>query len=178
MRVENLLNKLVELSDCKDLKQLSVQEQFIQACSKDLALYLRERTFTSIDDLVDHADRYISADRKQEWGFSMKMKAESTKDRDAECFFFHGKGHRVAKCRKIPEGSKFCMQCKRIGHMSSECASARTQQKKPFQKGAVASGLNVILKEEEVIKGTLKLANGRNLQVMDWINSIGWWCYS
>ncbi|XP_067951795.1 microfibrillar-associated protein 1-like [Watersipora subatra] len=61
VRLSTYIDKWVELSNCKDLKELNLREQFIAACPTDLAVHLKEMKFDSCDELAEAADRYLTA---------------------------------------------------------------------------------------------------------------------
>jgi hypothetical protein len=67
-RLSSYLRKWVELSgkgvDYNGLHELIVQEQFLDACPKDLATFLEEQKQQTLNDLIDAADRYLKAHDK------------------------------------------------------------------------------------------------------------------
>ena len=42
-----------------------LREQFLEVCSKDLAVYLKERVIASLEDLTKAADRYLTAHQRR-----------------------------------------------------------------------------------------------------------------
>ena len=68
-RLENYLNKWIELTKIPKtfagMVQLILTEQFISTCSNDLATFLKERTWESLKDLGEIANKYLEAHGKQ-----------------------------------------------------------------------------------------------------------------
>ena len=49
------------ITDYEEFKSLIVQEQFLNQCSKDLTVHLKEREYKSMAELCNQADRYLEA---------------------------------------------------------------------------------------------------------------------
>jgi hypothetical protein len=64
-RLMRYFSRWVELSEIgsgfEELKDLLIREQFIQVCSTDLSLFLRERKPRNIEEVVTLAEWYIVA---------------------------------------------------------------------------------------------------------------------
>lgn len=64
-RARHLLDRWIDLSECdksfEGLEELVLKEQILQSCCKDLAVFLRERKFTSIKELCESAELYRTA---------------------------------------------------------------------------------------------------------------------
>ena len=45
----------------KEVANMFLREQFLEVCPKDLALHLKEKERTSLEDLAKAANRYMTA---------------------------------------------------------------------------------------------------------------------
>ena len=65
VRLEHLFDHWVRLSDVEHtyegLRELTVMEQYLHACPRELALFIRERSPTGLKQLVELADIYTAA---------------------------------------------------------------------------------------------------------------------
>ena len=65
VRLEHLFDHWVRMSDIQQtyegLRQLTIMEQYLHACPRELALFIRERSPTGWKQLVELADIYTSA---------------------------------------------------------------------------------------------------------------------
>ena len=125
IRLKNYLAKWLELSGSSPqnfdaLVDLIVKEQFINACSEDLAMYLLERGPKDLVELTTWAQKYLIA-RKEQLGKSkatvqprradQKKTTQSKPDssqgrqRSLQCYRCRGFGHRQSECgTKISPG--------------------------------------------------------------------------
>jgi len=60
VRLASYLDNWVELSSCKDLRELILQEKFITSCPSDLSTYLRERKIGKLESLAENGDNYLT----------------------------------------------------------------------------------------------------------------------
>jgi hypothetical protein len=111
-RLSSYLRKWVELSG-KGLEELIVQEQFLDACSKDLATFLEEQKQQTLNDLIDAADRYLKAhdktfgppkkhlqrDGHQEDNIQQELTPHS--DVKKGCFVYDALGHKAVDCPEL-----------------------------------------------------------------------------
>jgi hypothetical protein len=108
-RLSSYLRKWVELSE-RGLEELIVQEQFLAACSKDLATFLEEQKQQTLNDLIDAADRYLKAHDKT-FGPPKKQL-----QRD---------GHQEDDIQQEPtphsDVKKGCFVCDALGHKAVDC---------------------------------------------------------
>ena len=124
-RMKNYLAKFLELSGSSPqnfdaLVDLIVKEQFINACSEDLAMYLLERGPKDLVDLTTYAQKYLIA-HKEQLGKSKatvqprradqkkmtqsKPDSSQGRERSLQCYRCHGFGHRQSECgTKISPG--------------------------------------------------------------------------
>ena len=125
IRLKNYLAKWLELSGSSPqnfdaLVDLIVKEQFINACSEDLAMYLLERGPKDLVELTTWAQKYLIA-HKEQLGKSkatvqprrvdQKKTTQSKPDssqgrqRSLQCYRCRGFGHRQSECgTKISPG--------------------------------------------------------------------------
>ncbi|XP_071491677.1 uncharacterized protein [Diadema antillarum] len=99
-RVSGYAKSWVERSECSDsaeaLLDLCVQEQLFASCTRELAIFIRERTPGSVQDFVKHAELYFEAR-----GLS-----------DQKC--------QAAFRANQPKGPR-CHSCGRWGHIAPKC---------------------------------------------------------
>ncbi|XP_072172659.1 uncharacterized protein [Diadema setosum] len=99
-RVSGYAKSWVERSECSDsaeaLLDLCVQEQLFASCTRELAIFIRERTPGSVQDFVKHAELYFEArglsDQKSQAAFRANQ----------------------------PKGPR-CHSCGRWGHIAPKC---------------------------------------------------------
>ena len=105
-RLENYLNKWIELTKIPKtfagMVQLILTEQFISTCSNDLATFLKERTWESLKDLGETANKYLEAHGKQMKDVSKKtnvLKNQNSSSGKLTCSYCHRMEHTVKECR-------------------------------------------------------------------------------
>ena len=125
IRLKNYLAKWLELSGSSPanfdaLVDLIVKEQFINACSEDLAMYLLERGPKDLVELTTWAQKYLIAHKEQlgkrkatvqpglvDQKKSIQSKPDSSqgRQRSFQCYCCQGFGHRQSECgTKISPG--------------------------------------------------------------------------
>ena len=63
---EKLPHQVGKVEECFDgVVELMVREQFTNACSKKLAVYLNERSPKTLDELVTWAEQYLICHNKK-----------------------------------------------------------------------------------------------------------------
>jgi hypothetical protein len=116
-RLSSYLRKWVELSgkgvDYNGLHELIVQEQFLDACPKELATFLEEQKQQTLNDLIEAADRYLKAHNKtfgppkkhlQRDGYQEDdIQQEPTPHSDVKkgCFVCDALGHKAVDCPEL-----------------------------------------------------------------------------
>ena len=64
-RLQRYFNRWVDMSGCvkeyKDLADLLIREQFVNTCSAEMALFLRERVPKNISEMVKLAEQFLEA---------------------------------------------------------------------------------------------------------------------
>ena len=125
IRLKNYLAKWLELSGSSPqnfvaLVDLIVKEQFINACSEDLAMYLLERGPKDLVELTTWAQKYLIAHKEQlakskatvqprrvDQKKTTQSKPDSSQGRQRllQCYRCRGFGHRQSECgTKISPG--------------------------------------------------------------------------
>lgn len=106
-RVSGYANRWVELSECSDsaeaLLDLCIQEQLFACCTRELTIFIRERTPGSVQDFVKHAELYFEAR-----GLS-HQKCQST--------------FRTSQSNQ--SNGPRCHSCGRWGHIAPKCPAKR-----------------------------------------------------
>ena len=98
-RITTYFEKWTELASCETtfegLKELLVREQFIEVCSKELGIYIREKSPSGLQALADVADKFLLAhDEKLCVGKGEVGRAASK----ALCFNCSQPGHYAKDC--------------------------------------------------------------------------------
>ena len=120
IRLKNYLAKWLELSGSSPqnfdaLVDLIVKEQFINACSEDLAMYLLERGPKDLVELTTWAQKYLIA-HKEQLG---KSKATVQPRRVDQKKTTQSKPDSSQGCQRLLQ----CYRCRGFGHRQSECGT-------------------------------------------------------
>ena len=131
VRLERYLLRWFELSHTErsfeGLKDLIVEEQFIDSCPKELAIHLRERAPETLVQMAKIADQYLEAHGKH------------------KC---NARGHKPINC---PTLARKCFLCGKQGHKARNCRSGgrksggQGKDGNPVQGGQVSAGCLVKL---------------------------------
>ncbi|XP_068673121.1 uncharacterized protein [Montipora foliosa] len=134
VRLERYLLRWLELSHTErsfeGLKDLIVEEQFIDSCPKELAIHLRERAPETLDQIAKIADQYLEAHGKHLFSSATKKplvqsKVEETKNVQSDatalqCYKCNAHGHKAINC---PTPARKCYLCGKQGHEARNCRS-------------------------------------------------------
>ena len=120
IRLKNYLAKWLELSGSSPqnfdaLVDLIVKEQFINACSEDLAIYLLERGPKDLVELTTWAQKYLIA-HKEQLG---KSKATVQPRRADQKKTTQSKPDSLQGRQRLLQ----CYRCRGFGHRQSECGT-------------------------------------------------------
>ena len=126
IRLKNYLAKWLELSGSSPqnfdaLVDLIVKEQFINACSEDLAMYLLERGPMDLVELTTWAQKYLIA-HKEQLG---KSKATVQPRRVDQKKTTQSKPDSSQGCQRLLQ----CYRCRGFGHRQSECGTKISPRK-------------------------------------------------
>ncbi len=120
-RLKRYLERWIDLEDIEKsyekIRDLMLKEQFLEACPKDVAIYLQERAPENLQELTKQADLYLIAHGRQLNGApqgSVETKKSSTTA--------------PSKSSDIPIK---CYNCNKTGHMARECRSKVQPQMQP-----------------------------------------------
>ena len=178
-RLQRYFNRWVDMSGCvkeyKDLADLLIREQFVNTCSAEMALFLRERVPKNISEMVKLAEQYLEAH-----GMSLQERQKQTKKPSGH----HQKSKDPSKTeqKETDKNEGRCYVCHKQEHLAKDCRQAKSQQqKKPTQKAASATMVEepkevtaIVLCEEvdmgklqsSVEDGKLRLADGAEIPVL------------
>ena len=154
VRQERYLLRWLELPHTEPsfegLKDLIVEEQFIDPCPKELAIHLRERAPETLDQIAKIADQYLEAHGKHLFSSATKKlsKAEETKNSQSDttalqCYKCNARGHKAVNC---PALARKCFLCGKPGHEARNCRSSgrksgnQGKDGNPVQRGQVSAG--------------------------------------
>ena len=110
-RLNRYFTRWVELSKTEKayegIRELFIREQFLLSCPEDLAINLRERSSSNLEELTKTAEQFLIAHEKT-LSSAMKCggKTLSKDGRDGvngkrtQCFNSKGYGHKAGECRK------------------------------------------------------------------------------
>ena len=118
IRLKNYLGKWLELSesssgDFNAIVDLIVKEQFINACSEELAVYLLERGPKDLVELATWGQQYLNAHKElagktkstvqpksaeQRRHTQSKLDTTQGRQRSLQCYRCQGYGHRQSEC--------------------------------------------------------------------------------
>ena len=157
VRLERYLLRWLELSNTErsfeGLKDLIVEEQFIDSCPKELAIHLRERAPETLDQIAKIADQYLEAHGKHLFSSATKKplvqsRAEETKNVQSDtttlqCYKCNARGHKAINCSAL---ARKCFLCGKQGHEARNCRSGgrksggQGKDGNPVQSGQVSAG--------------------------------------
>ena len=160
VRLRTYLTKWIELSKTaksfEGVCDLIIKiEQFINACPKDLSVFLRERVPKDLEELASVARQYLIAHDKQLAGKGTAMRSpfnsslgrgqgRNNGNESVRCFLCNGLGHKSYECRSrgsrdVPHRQGKCGFCNKFGHEQKDCKMKSSSKKDQKVGAAIAS---------------------------------------
>ncbi|XP_052717957.1 uncharacterized protein LOC128190087 [Crassostrea angulata] len=129
-RLDSYLERWIQLSKTNktfdDLKDLFLREQFLLCCSKELALFLKERIPTSIQDMARYADQFAEARTVT----SSSLTQKPLFDRRQQCD--RQPPYKDSVQQNQSGNAVKCYECGRQGHKAFNCNFRKSPNNRPF----------------------------------------------
>ena len=147
VRLRNYFRRWVELSKTAKsfdaLEDLLIREQFLNSCNKNLAVFLKERSPKSTDEMAQLAEMYLEAHA------------------DVSSFMSTPKSNKPGKEQKpgAKNSDKKCFKCGKLSHIAKDCRVKNKTWSKSVAS-AISEDLKVLVrdqlgfKDEQVVKET------------------------
>ncbi|CAH1242223.1 GIN1 [Branchiostoma lanceolatum] len=112
VRISSYLERWMELSDTtksyEDLRDMFVREQFMETCSRDLAVHLKERAPKDLKEMAQMAENFLSAHKRE-----LSTRADSAARENPQylptsrrCFTCDSPDHLVKDCPRNRSGAR------------------------------------------------------------------------
>ncbi|XP_065924759.1 uncharacterized protein [Magallana gigas] len=129
-RLDSYLERWIQLSKTNktfdDLKDLFLREQFLLCCSKELALFLKERIPTSIQDMARYADQFAEARTVTSSSLTQKPLFDRRQQSDRQ------PPYKDSVQQNQSGNAVKCYECGRQGHKAFNCNFRKSPNNRPF----------------------------------------------
>ncbi|KAK3870891.1 hypothetical protein Pcinc_023917 [Petrolisthes cinctipes] len=131
-RIKNSLKRWVTLSSCDEsfdgVSNLMLMEQFMNIFGRNLQIYLKERSPLPLDDMMELAERFVTA----HGGLLNNSRTHSETRSEKQNTQKEGKSHQSGsdtwnKPEKGEHRKMVCFRCVRPGHKSFQCKERKKQ---------------------------------------------------
>ena len=119
VRLQNYVQKWTEMAKCDEswpnVRSLQVKKHFVNSCTFDVAIHLKEQAPKDLAALAALADQFLSLTSSRE-----KNRADLVE----ECRVCNSRNHKTKDCPKKKTKSGFlrrCFLCDCVGHLSKDC---------------------------------------------------------
>ena len=143
VRLQNYLEKWIQLSPGKNILDLILVEQFISACPPDVAAYLKQSKLESPEAIAEDADRYLAAHGKK-----LQQKRPTGKSTDVQRCLICNVLHLARDCSQNKTG-KYCVKCKSMTHNTLDCKHNDKTQNTVTQKTVASLQTTSATSEED-----------------------------
>lgn len=129
-RLDSYLERWIQLSKTNkafdDLKDLFLREQFLLCCSKELALFLKERIPTSIQDMARYADQFAEARTVTSSSLTQKPLFDRRQQSDRQ------PPYKDSVQQNQSGNAVKCYECGRQGQKAFNCNFRKSPNNRPF----------------------------------------------
>uniref|UniRef100_A0A8W8J3E4 Uncharacterized protein n=1 Tax=Magallana gigas TaxID=29159 RepID=A0A8W8J3E4_MAGGI len=129
-RLDSYLERWIQLSKTNktfdDLKDLFLREQFLLCCSKELALFLKERIPMSIQDMTRYADQFAEARTVTSSSLTQKPLFDRRRQSDRQ------PPYKDSVQQNQSGNAVKCYECGRQGHKAFNCNFRKSPNNRPF----------------------------------------------
>ena len=148
-RISSYLHNWIKMTHInktyEDLIDLLLREQFINACSKEMTMYLKERKCSNINSMCELAEQYVEAHGQHSFAsyFSKNVSASNTfsksnlKNNSSSEKTNTGKPKQLIQSSNSSPSFK-CYNCGRQGHKASQCKEPKKQRSSISVHGMLA----------------------------------------
>jgi hypothetical protein len=130
VRLGSYLMKYVEFSgvekNFEDLMDLLIREQYLNTCSKELEMFLRERSIKKLDELARNAEQFISAHKSKGSFTNWDMKYEKTGGHRDVKRDDRKESRSPVKSGINTDGKRRCWICNSSKHIAKDCDKKQT----------------------------------------------------
>ena len=118
--------------DYDHLMDLLLREQFVNSCSRECTVYLKERTCSNMEEMCGHAEKFVEAHGLYKFANSPNKLFNPGKPNSKPMASHQGSaaesGRQPAQTPSVyknPSNKVKCYNCKEYGHLSFTCPKAR-----------------------------------------------------